>query len=106
MSDGCDLKTHWNEGGSAMRSIGQSAPLSSHFVRYVLGDRDEYLYESMTSIAHVRVARAIAVKVSDGLVFAVVVGVPAWDTCLRRVGTRWTPRGCFMWRRHGRRRGW
>ena len=52
-----------------MRSIGQNAPISRQFGRYGLGDSDKFLYRSTTSIAHLRVARVIAVKFSKGLEF-------------------------------------
>ena len=55
-----------------MRSIGQNAPISRQFGRYGLGDSDKFLYRSTTSIAHLRVARVIAMKVSKGLEFPVV----------------------------------
>jgi superfamily I DNA/RNA helicase len=60
-----------------MRSIGQRVQVSSHFVRYGLGDRDKSLYESTTSINRQRLIRAIAVKVSKdlGLPVVALVGV-------------------------------
>ena len=55
-----------------MRPVGQGAQVSSHFGRYGLGDSDESLYESTTSVNRQRLTGVIAMKVSKGLEFPVV----------------------------------
>ena len=55
-----------------MSSIGQSAPLSHDVGRYGLGDTQKYPDKSITSIAQLRLARVIAMKVGKGLEFPVV----------------------------------
>jgi hypothetical protein len=68
-----------------MSSIGQSPPTSHHFGRYGLGDTQKYADQSITSIAQLRLARVIAMKISKGLEFPAValLGV---GTCLGWVG--------------------
>jgi hypothetical protein len=55
-----------------MRSIGHSAPISSHFGRYGLGDSEKFLYGSTTSINRQWAIRVIATKISKDLEFPVV----------------------------------
>jgi superfamily I DNA/RNA helicase len=55
-----------------MKSIGQSALISSPFGLYDLGDSEKALYGSTTSINRQRFIKLIAMTVSKGLGFPVV----------------------------------
>ena len=58
----CRLFGLSNAGDLAIRSIGQTVPLSHHVGRYGLGDSDKFRHGSTTSINCQRLSRVIAAR--------------------------------------------